>query len=63
MYPFVGKFVHLDAEVDEDEETDGANSGIDAATKGEGIVNAMSHYGYQQDAGTSLGRTVDEVVQ
>ena len=63
LHSFIGKFVHLDAEIDEDEETDAADSGVDATTQGEGIVNAMGHDGHQQDADTNLGRAIDEVVQ
>ena len=63
LHSFIGKFVHLDAEVDKDEEADGTNSGIDAATKGKGIVDAMGHYGNQQNAGTNLGRPVDKMIQ
>ena len=63
LHFFIGKFVHLDAEIDEDEETDAANSGVDGAAKSEGVVNAMSHDGHQQNAGTNLGRPIGEVVQ
>ena len=63
LHSFIGKFVHLDAEIDEDEETDAANSGVDGAAKSEGVVNAMSHDGHQQNAGTNLGRPIGEVVQ
>jgi len=63
LNPSVGEFVHLDAEVDEDEETDGADSGVDGAAKGEGIVDTMGHYGNQQNAGTNLGGPVDKMVE
>ena len=59
----MGAFVHFDAEVDEDEEADGADSGVDGTAKGEGIVDAMGHYGNQQDAGTNLGGPVDKMIQ
>ena len=62
LHPTVGKFVHLDTEIDEDEKTDATYSGVDGAAKSEGVVNAMSHDGHQQDEGTGLGGTVHKVV-
>ena len=55
--------MHLDAEVDEDEETDGADSGVDGTAKGEGIVDAMGHDGNQQNAGADLGGPVDKMIE
>ena len=52
----VGKLVHLDAEIDEDKETDAAHIGVDLPAEGKGIVNAVTEDGNEQGIGDGAGQ-------
>ena len=52
---FVGILLHLDAEIDEDEDTDAADVGIDGAAEGKGVVDAVSQDWDEQSVGGCAG--------
>jgi hypothetical protein len=54
--------MRLDAEIDEDKESDAAKYGISGTTHGNGIVNAMEKNGNKENAGCCFGRMIYEMI-
>ena len=62
LHSFIGKFVHLDAEIDEDKETDATDIGIDRTAEGKGIVYAVGNDRNEEDACCRARGAVAEMI-